>query len=131
MNLKVTAALAATVAFGAIVGLAGNAIAEKRDRDELLSTNASGVLRTISTAGSAADTSSPFFQDLGTNGRTCVSCHRPAQAWSVTPEEFRDGLWLAAASTRSLGTTTDPIAKAPTSRRWPPGGKPSAADHKG
>ena len=27
----------------------------------------------------------PFFQDLGTNGRRCVSCHQPAEGWTVTP----------------------------------------------
>lgn len=27
----------------------------------------------------------PFFQSLGTNGRTCVTCHAPADGWSVTP----------------------------------------------
>jgi hypothetical protein len=32
----------------------------------------------------------PFFQELGTNGRKCVTCHQPAQAWSITPAELRD-----------------------------------------
>jgi hypothetical protein len=36
------------------------------------------------------DLNNPFFQDLGTNGRTCFTCHRPAQAWTITPEEIRD-----------------------------------------
>src|SRR6185503_13114441 len=36
------------------------------------------------------DSSNAFFQDLGTNGRTCFSCHRPAQAWTVTPTELRE-----------------------------------------
>src|SRR4029079_6319724 len=25
----------------------------------------------------------PFFQSLGTNGRTCASCHLPDQGWSI------------------------------------------------
>jgi cytochrome c peroxidase len=50
--------------------------------------NRSGVQRTITTA-STIDIENPFFQDIGTNGRTCFSCHRPAQAWTITPEEIR------------------------------------------
>jgi hypothetical protein len=37
----------------------------------------------------AIDLENPFFQDIGANGRTCFSCHRPAQAWTITPEEIR------------------------------------------
>ena len=35
-------------------------------------------------------TDHPFFQSLGTNGRSCVTCHQPAQGWSITPAEIRD-----------------------------------------
>lgn len=51
--------------------------------------NAAGVLGTLHAAGRIDDTN-PFFADLGTNGRTCVTCHRPAQAWSLTPSEVAD-----------------------------------------
>ena len=27
---------------------------------------------------------------LGSNGRSCVTCHQPAQGWSITPAELRD-----------------------------------------
>jgi len=50
--------------------------------------NSSGFHRTHSERG--IDTNNAFFQDLGTNGRTCFSCHRPAEAWTVTPIELRD-----------------------------------------
>ena len=66
----------------------------------LIFSNASGVHRTLSTAG-PIDTANPFFQDLGTNGRTCFTCHRPEQAWTVTPPELRERFRL----TRGL----DPI----------------------
>jgi cytochrome c peroxidase len=36
------------------------------------------------------DAENPFFKELGTNKRTCVTCHQPAQAWSITPAELRD-----------------------------------------
>ena len=54
---------------------------------ELTFANASGWLRVAGMA--EADLDNPFFQPLGTNGRRCVTCHRPAQGWSVTPAELR------------------------------------------
>jgi cytochrome c peroxidase len=49
----------------------------------------SGVLSTYSTAGSI-DLANPFFQSLGTNGRSCGSCHQPADAWTVTPRHIQE-----------------------------------------
>ena len=51
--------------------------------------DASGHIRTFNTNGDI-DLGNPFFQSLGTNGRACVSCHQPSDAWSVTPEHVRD-----------------------------------------
>ncbi len=51
--------------------------------------NPAGVLRTITLDGSPLDTSSPFFQSLGTNGRSCVSCHVPSTGWTVSPRELQ------------------------------------------
>ena len=48
-----------------------------------------GALRTISTNG-AIDMTGPFFQSLGTNGRSCVSCHVPSEAWSITVPGVRE-----------------------------------------
>ena len=48
-----------------------------------------GLQRTITTADSF-DLRNPFFQDLGTNGRTCFTCHQPDQAWTVTPARIRE-----------------------------------------
>jgi cytochrome c peroxidase len=36
------------------------------------------------------DADNPFFRELGTNGRSCVTCHRPAQGWNITPSELGD-----------------------------------------
>src|SRR5499427_1181286 len=36
------------------------------------------------------DAENPFFKGLGTNGRTCATCHRPAQSWTITPAELLD-----------------------------------------
>jgi hypothetical protein len=57
-------------------------------RDQFTFSNPSGAHRTMTTAGSF-DEDNPFFQPLGTNGRSCVTCHQPAQAWSITPDELR------------------------------------------
>jgi hypothetical protein len=46
-----------------------------------------GVLRTITLDGSALDLSNPFFQSLGTNGRSCVLCHVPSTGWTISPAE--------------------------------------------
>jgi cytochrome c peroxidase len=43
-----------------------------------------GLIQTVTSAGSI-DTNNEFFQDLGTNGRRCVSCHNPAAGWTITP----------------------------------------------
>src|ERR1051325_11155040 len=56
--------------------------------DGLTFANGDGTLRTIGM--DARDADGPFFRELGTNGRTCATCHRPAQAWSVTSAELRD-----------------------------------------
>jgi cytochrome c peroxidase len=46
------------------------------------------VATTFSTH-SAIDLGNPFFQDLGTNGRSCASCHHPADGWSITPRHVQ------------------------------------------
>jgi hypothetical protein len=51
--------------------------------------NPSGVLRTIILDGNPLDLTNPFFQDLGTNGRSCVSCHVASSGWTITPSELR------------------------------------------
>jgi hypothetical protein len=47
-----------------------------------------GEFRTFSTTGSI-ETGNPFFQDLGTNGRRCVTCHQPSDGWTITPRNVR------------------------------------------
>ncbi|MGA7989867.1 MAG: hypothetical protein WCC53_00390 [Thermoanaerobaculia bacterium] len=51
--------------------------------------NPSGVAQTFSTTG-RIDMENPFFQSLGTNGRTCFTCHRPENAWTITPASVRE-----------------------------------------
>jgi cytochrome c peroxidase len=51
--------------------------------------NRAGLLATYNADGKPIDLTGPFFQSLGTNGRSCGSCHRPAQAWSVSAKELK------------------------------------------
>ena len=46
--------------------------------------NIAGVARSVTLSGEI-DTSNPFFQELGINGRTCNTCHQADQGWAVTP----------------------------------------------
>ncbi len=47
------------------------------------------MLRTIAVDGNPLDFSNPFFQSLGTNGRSCSSCHVASSAWTITPAELQ------------------------------------------
>ncbi len=62
-----------------------------------------GTFATVSTTGSI-DLTNPFFQDLGTNGRRCVSCHLPTAGWTITPLQMQ-AIFLA---TRG-GAINDPL----------------------
>lgn len=48
-----------------------------------------GYLATFSATGSINPVN-PFFQSLGTNGRTCNTCHVAGDAWSVTPAHIQE-----------------------------------------
>ncbi len=50
--------------------------------------NPTGVASTFSTAGHI-DLGNEFFQDLGQNGRRCVSCHLPSAGWTITPAQVQ------------------------------------------
>jgi cytochrome c peroxidase len=48
-----------------------------------------GRFANVNLGGPTDTTTNPFFQDLGTNGRRCVTCHQPSDAFSVTPPHIR------------------------------------------
>jgi len=74
----------ATFGAAVFVWLATMAAADSDDRSMLVFENAAGLMGTFSTAGDI-DRQNPFFQDLGTNGRRCTTCHEAASAWTITP----------------------------------------------
>jgi len=51
--------------------------------------NDSGVASTISTNG-FIDTRNPFFRPLGTNERSCFTCHQPQDGWTIVPKSLRE-----------------------------------------
>ena len=46
--------------------------------------NPGGASETHSTTGGGIDLTGPFFESLGTNGRSCGSCHQPSDGMSVS-----------------------------------------------
>jgi cytochrome c peroxidase len=46
--------------------------------------NPGGASQTYSTIGGGIDQTGLFFQSLGTNGRSCASCHQPSDGMSVS-----------------------------------------------
>lgn len=83
MNFSRTIYLALPCAvLGSAILLTSNAAAV--DDDEGINTeNPMGIARTVSSNGEVKLTG-PFFQSLGTNGRTCVSCHQPSEGWGIS-----------------------------------------------
>jgi cytochrome c peroxidase len=51
--------------------------------------NPTGYAATFSTTGKV-DLTGPFFQSLGTNGRSCGSCHQPSDGWTITPAHLQE-----------------------------------------
>ena len=51
--------------------------------------NPTGIAATYNTAGKI-DRDNPFFQKLGTNGRSCDTCHQASDGWTVIPAHIRD-----------------------------------------
>ena len=75
------------------VAVAAPAVADRAARPTVLSQfqvfpDPSGEFATFNVPG-PVDTGNPFFQSLGTNGRACVTCHQPADAWTITPSHVR------------------------------------------
>jgi hypothetical protein len=51
--------------------------------------NENGYLATFNLPNTPIDLTGPFFQSLGTNGRSCASCHLPDQGWTIAARKVR------------------------------------------
>jgi len=83
-------------------------------------TDSTGTFATYTTLGSI-DLTSPFFQSLGTNGRTCGTCHQAAQGMSLTP--------TAATALFASTNGTDPLFAAVDGANYPTAPTGDAASH--
>ncbi|MEP6898113.1 MAG: hypothetical protein ABI870_06245 [Rhodanobacter sp.] len=85
---RLTAVAATLLLSGAGFAQSQNPSSQPQHPSPLITADASGWLQTNATHGSI-DSTNPFFQSFGSNGRSCDSCHRQAQGWTVTPDELR------------------------------------------
>jgi cytochrome c peroxidase len=79
----------ALVILAVIICLSAGIEAGSRARNPVYSSDSSGVLATYNTTG-GIDLANPFFQNLGTNGRTCGTCHVSQDGWTVTPPHIQE-----------------------------------------
>ena len=78
--------------------------------------NSSGFHATFSTDGSI-DLRNELFQDLGTNDRSCVTCHQPEEGWTITPAGVQNDLTGRKEPTRFFESMTDRTRRMRMSRR--------------
>ncbi len=87
------AAAAATFTLAAAVGVfslsASASAGDRRSPGPQQFSDPTGVIETVSTNG-RIDTSGAFFQSLGTNGRSCSTCHLADQAFGISAEDVRE-----------------------------------------
>lgn len=79
-----TVAVCTAALTGLLTVTGRQAAADDQEPNLLAFDNPAGQARTFNVNG-AIDLDNPFFQDLGTNGRRCVSCHQADSAWTITP----------------------------------------------
>ncbi len=77
-----------TVGFSMVMLAAVGVIATSKAPNLQLFSNPTGMAQTYSTAG-AIDLGNEFFQSLGTNGRSCSSCHVQGDGWTITPPHIQ------------------------------------------
>ena len=68
----------------AVTGCGNGSNSQPRGPSRAPFSNAVGSMRTISLNGQI-DLDNPFFENLGTNGRTCAACHVADDGWTITP----------------------------------------------
>ena len=64
-------------------GRAGNQVANLQPFPDR-----TGHFQTFNVNGDV-DLTGPFFQSFGTNGRSCGTCHQPADGWTIVPAHVR------------------------------------------
>ena len=49
-----------------------------------------GAIASFQPSGPTITAKNAFFQDLGSNGRTCFTCHQPQDGWTISAKHVRD-----------------------------------------
>jgi cytochrome c peroxidase len=87
------------------LGMAASAPADGNGPNMFGFADPTGIARTF-TANGSIDFDNPFFQSLGTNGRSCGSCHQPADGWTIAPSHVQ-ARFEATAGEDSIFRTND------------------------
>jgi hypothetical protein len=78
----------ATALFAALLASQSTGAQDRQQRPLMVFPNPTGLAATFNTTG-PIDIHSPFFQKLGTNGRSCDTCHQASDGWTITPPHVR------------------------------------------
>lgn len=97
----------------------GTLNSQAQNNSTLSAQNPTGVSATLSTTGSF-DFNNPFFKSLGTNGRSCVTCHEPSQGWTVSAAGVQQRF--------KASNGTDPIFRAVDGANCPNNATPGDAN---
>jgi cytochrome c peroxidase len=81
--------LAVLVLAAAFAGVVSVGVVTASGPNPLVTPDPTGSLATFAATGTVIDFNNPFFQSMGTNGRTCATCHVAADAWTVVPPDVQ------------------------------------------
>lgn len=77
------------LALGAVLGLAATRLKATGESPAMTPMHdPSGEIATFTSTG-MINNGSAFFQNLGTNGRTCATCHQQSDAWGISADHVR------------------------------------------
>jgi cytochrome c peroxidase len=94
-RMALSAALVAGAAFLCIAALHGQfPYFTNFIPNGILFPNPNGASQTYSASGGGIDLTGPFFQNMGTNGRTCGTCHEPNDGMSVSAADINRRFFL-------------------------------------
>ena len=101
----IVTALASVIVFDSGSNLVAkvSSMSDERQPNNLPHPNPGGKAATFSTQGEV-NLTGEYFQAQGTNGRSCVSCHIPDEAWSINPGTLQD-LFDQTGGTQLIGET--------------------------
>jgi cytochrome c peroxidase len=75
---------------GVLLGISIAAVADLNLNNFASFSDPTGRIRSVGPVASHDDPANPFFQSLGTNGRSCSSCHQAGDGWGVTPPHIQE-----------------------------------------